>query len=193
MEMGGDFWKEDIEYKNNINEKFFTFGKDNKFLFSGRTAIDFILQDILRIQKIRNIYFPSYSCDSMTVPFKNRGIKIEYYDVYYDDGLKYNIDINFECDVFFAMNYFGYTSTNMERYIKEFKRRKVIVIEDFTQNLLSSKPFSNYSDYVIASLRKWFPVTTGGIATKLNDNFFIDTNNFTLNEDVTKIQRTSYD
>ena len=186
MEIGGDFWLEEIEYNNDINKTFFEFGKDNKFVMSGRTAIDVAIQDSLKKRKITNVYFPSYACESMIQPFKDRGINIEFYNVFFDNTLKYDIDTNYNCDVFFAMNYFGYSSTNMEKYIKQFKSRNTLVIEDFTQSLLSKKIFCNDSDYVICSLRKWFPITTGGLVSKLHDTFDINFNNFDFNEEVIK-------
>ena len=186
MEIGGDFWLDEIEYNNDINKIFFEFGKDNKFVMSGRTAIDVAIQDILQEKKIRNVYFPSYVCESMIQPFKDRGINIEFYNVYFDNTLKYDIDTDYDCDIFFAMNYFGYSSTNMEKYIEQFKSRGIIVIEDFTQSLLSKKAFYNKSDYVICSLRKWFPIATGGIVSKLHSNFNINFNNFDFNEEVVK-------
>lgn len=59
----------------------------------------------------------------MVMPFLDLGIEVEYYDVYYNNGLKYNINIDEDIDIFLAMNYFGYSSTNMEAYIKKFKEK----------------------------------------------------------------------
>ena len=176
MEVGGAFWNRNVSNKNNINSSFFNFGNDNILCLSGRTAIDLAIQDILLIRKATIVYFPSYCCFSMLDPFIKRNINVKYYNVYFDNELKYDININEECDIFFAMNYFGYTSTNMEEYILKFKERGVCIIEDCTQSLLSTKPFSKYSDYVVASLRKWFPVYSGGISSKLNDSFEISKN-----------------
>lgn len=188
MEIGGEYWKEEIKEKNNINKKFFAFGKDNQFVLSGRTAIDTVIQDITLRKKIRNVYFPSYCCESMINPFIKHGIKIDYYNVFFENSIKYDIDLSLECDIFFAMNYFGYTSTNMEEYIINFKKKGAIIIEDFTQSLLSKNPFSKYSDYTVASLRKWFPITTGGIVCKLNEQFCVDLNSFEEDKTVSKIK-----
>ena len=184
MEIGGDFWYEEIEFNNNINHDFFEFGEDNYFVMSGRTAIDTALQDILKIKKVKNVYFPSYSCKSMMQPFIDRDIKIDFYDVFFDNTLQYNIDLNHECDIFFAMNYFGYTSTNMDSYIKSFKNKNVIIIEDITHSLLSKKKFSKYSDYLVCSLRKWFPIISGGLVSKMIGKFNVNFDEFLLNIDV---------
>ena len=184
MEIGGDFWLDNISYNNDCNKEFFDMGKDHYFVMSGRTAIDVVIQDIIKEKKVRNVYFPSYSCESMQEPFIDRNIKIDFYNVYFDNTLKYDIDLEHECDIFFAMNYFGYTSTNMESYIKEFKKKNVIVIEDITHSLLSDKIFSKYSDYLVCSLRKWFPIICGGLVAKINGNFNINFDSFTLNKEV---------
>ena len=90
-----------------------------------------------------------------------------------DENLKYNIDLENDSDIFFAMNYFGYSETNMEEYIKKFKEKGKIVIEDITHSILSKKRYSEYSDFLIASLRKWFPISSGAIAVNLKENFIL--------------------
>ncbi len=174
MEIGSEYWK----YEGNLecdNSKFWNIGKDTKFLLSGRTAIYYVLKNILLENTVQKAYFPSYSCHSMSNPFEDLGIEIEYYDVYYNNGLKYNINLDEECDIFFAMNYFGYSSTNMEQYIKYFKEKGKIVIEDITHSILSEKRYSEYSDYLIGSLRKWFPIASGAIAVNMSTNFLLET------------------
>ena len=176
MEIGSEFWEFDGKLESD-NTKFWNIGKDNKFTFSGRTSIYYVLKNILLKKNIQTVYFPSYSCISMIQAFEDLGINIEYYDVYYNEGLKYNIDIDQECDIFFAMNYFGYSSTNMEKYTKIFKQKGKIVIEDITHSIFSNKQYSEYSDYLVGSLRKWFPIASGGIAVNMNGKFEIDLNN----------------
>lgn len=172
-EIGSDFWSENNKLICN-NEQFWNFGKDNKFVFSGRTAIFYVLKNILEKQKVNKVYFPSYSCTSMSQPFEEFGIKIEYYDVYFNEGLKYNINLDEECDIFFAMNYFGYSESNMEKYVKKFKEKGAIIIEDITHSILSEKKFCEDSDYLVASLRKWFPIFCGGLAVNRFDNFKLE-------------------
>ncbi len=175
MEIGSEYWK----YEGNLNcnnSNFWNFGKDNKFVLSGRTAIYYVLKNICLNNNIQKVYFPSYSCTSMEQPFIDLGIEIEYYDVYYNNGLKYNINLEEECDIFFAMNYFGYSSTNMDKCIKHFKQKGKIIIEDITHSILSEKKYSENSDYLIGSLRKWFPIASGGIAVNLNSKFSLDLN-----------------
>lgn len=172
MEIGSEYWEYDGELKKD-NTRFWNFGKDTKFVLSGRTAIFYILKNILLEKNVKKAYLPSYSCKSMEIAFIDLGIEVEYYDVYFNENLKYNIDLENDSDIFFAMNYFGYSETNMEEYIKKFKEKGKIVIEDITHSILSKKRYSEYSDFLIASLRKWFPISSGAIAVNLKENFIL--------------------
>lgn len=176
MEIGSEYWEFD-EKLNCNNRDFWKIGQDVKFTLSGRTSIHYVLKNILLKRNVQRVYMPSYSCTSMIQPFEELGIEVEYYDVYFNEGLKYNINFDEECDIFFAMNYFGYSETNMERYIKKFKEKGKIVIEDITHSILSKKSYSEYSDYLVGSLRKWFPISSGAIAVAMNSNFELELKN----------------
>lgn len=173
MEIGSEYWEFDGQL-NSDNKEFWNIGKDVKFTLSGRTSIYYVLKNILLKHNVQRVYMPSYSCASMVQAFDDLGIEVEYYDVYYNEGLKYNIDFEEECDIFFAMNYFGYSDTNMEEYIKKFKEKGKIVIEDITHSILSEKRYSQYSDYLVGSLRKWFPVSSGALAVAMNSKFDLE-------------------
>lgn len=176
MEIGSEYWEFEGEL-NSDNKEFWNIGKDVKFTLSGRTSIYYVLKNILLKNNVQKVYMPSYSCSSMVQAFNDLGIEVEYYDVYYNEGLKYNIDIEDDCDIFFAMNYFGYSMTNMEEYIKKFKEKGKIVIEDVTHSVLSKKGYSQHSDYLVGSLRKWFPVSSGGFAVAMNSKFELEVEN----------------
>lgn len=173
MEIGSEFWKcdENLIYDNS---KTWNIGKDNRFTLSGRTAIQYVLENIQKNKIVKKAYLPSYCCDSMIEPFESMGIKVEFYNVSYNENLNYDIDLEKDIDLFFAMNYFGYSETNMDSFIKEFKKKGKIVIEDITHSIFSDKRYSEYSDYLVGSLRKWLPITSGGIAVNLNNNFELD-------------------
>lgn len=175
-EIGSEFWLENnksINYskeKRNQYKNFVNFGKDQQHVFSGRTAIDLVLQDIKR--PIRSVYMPSYSCGSMLQPFIKRNIKVKFYGVIANNNrLEYKINYDSQIDIFFAMSYFGYHDTNMDSIVKLWSQKDVIVIEDITHRLLSKYNNSQYADYYIASLRKWFPIPSGGIAIKQKGTF----------------------
>lgn len=173
MEIGSEYWEFDGEL-NRDNKEYWNMGQDVKFTLSGRTSIYYVLKNILLKRNVQKVYMPSYSCSSMVQAFNDLGIEVECYDVYYNEGLKYNIDFEEDCDIFFAMNYFGYSDTNMEEYIKKFKEKGKIVIEDITHSILSKKRYSEYSDYLVGSLRKWFPVSSGALAVAMNSKFELE-------------------
>ncbi|WP_369361476.1 hypothetical protein [Priestia megaterium] len=185
-EIGSEYWIEENEckeFRRSQIQPWLNIGNANEYLLSGRTAIDLVLKDILYDKKVSTVYFPSYCCQSMLQPFIDNDIQVEIYNVYNtNSGLKFDIDTDQKCDVFFAMNYFGYSHGRMDYYIEKFKKREVIVIEDITHSLLSSNSYNNNSDYRIASLRKWFPIVSGGLAVKADGSFNIKASNHALDE-----------
>lgn len=187
-EIGSEFYKENLENATNNNLNFIKIGKDFKLLMSGRTAIDYILKNISDTKKIA--YLPSYSCESIALPFIENNYVVKYYDVFINDNkLIANINEAEECSIFFLMNYFGYSEFNIEKYAKEFKNKNVIIIEDITHSFLSKKRYSKFSDYLICSLRKWFPIYTGGIAINMHNFFKISVDNYTVNNEQIKMRK----
>lgn len=187
IEIGSEFWLE--KYKADSSNFVNNLGKDIKFLLSGRTAIDFVLKDIKCKRKINKAYIPSYCCESMLVPFVENNIDIEFYDVNYKDNINYNINLDNSCDIFLGVSYFGYTDSNMDKYIEELKNRKnIIVLEDITHRLFSKKNFCNLSDYLIASIRKWGAFISGGIAISKNGEFDRSLKTIEANNDMIRIK-----
>lgn len=171
-EIGSEYWIDETVFKkSNSFNALINFGDDNQLLLSGRSAIDYILNDIK--DELNVVYMPSYCCDSMLQPFIDRGISIEFYNVLLDsqNGIHYNINFNKKIDIFFAMSYFGFDVSNMDQAINNFKDKGSIVIEDITHRLLSKTSHCSGSNYAVASLRKWFPIPSGGLAIKLKGSF----------------------
>ena len=83
-EIGSEFWLKDIPTQH-IEDlpQWLNVGDDRQFLLSGRTAIDFVLEDIS--QDISCVYMPSYCCESILQPFVDKEIHIEFYDVVISD------------------------------------------------------------------------------------------------------------
>lgn len=183
-EIGSEFWlsQESVELIDLEFPQWLNIGADHKLLLSGRTAIHFVLKDILKNNEINTVYFPSYCCQSMLQPFIDFGFDIIFYDVMFEEEIKFNINTNQECDIFFAMNYFGFSKGRMDGYIDVFKKRKTTIIEDSTHSLLSDKSYNPKSDYIVASLRKWFPIVSGGLAVKTSKQFEVVPKDVTLKE-----------
>lgn len=188
-EIGSEFWTIDLDnFDNDLN--FLNIGKDYKLLMSGRTAIDYVLNEIDDNKKI--VYMPDYCCESMVQPFIDNNYKVEFYKVDVINN-NYSINIDYDCSVFFAMSYFGYSKSNMDNYIKEFSKRNVTIIEDITHRLLCDNNHSSYSDYLICSLRKWFPVLSGGIAINVKDSFKNNLNNYSVNNYYLNLKKRAMD
>ncbi len=162
MEIGSEFeWCEDC-LSNTYNSFSLPYSTNGIFTFSGRTSIEQILKVI---KKKERALLPSYCCDSMIEPFRKAGVKVYFYDVFYDsDSLKININKEqiSNIDILLLMNYFGFVLDVQKGIIQKFKNNNGIVIEDITHSLLSEHQYHDFSDYVVASLRKWGSLLDGG-------------------------------
>lgn len=177
-EIGSEFWSKKKEQKLH-NLEYFDFGQDIKYLMSGQTAIDYIIKNINSTKKI--VYMPNYCCESMVNPFIDNGYKIKYYNVDLENII-YDINYDEEFDIFYAMSYFGFSKTNMDKHIKKIKEKNIIIIEDITHRIFQKKAFCEHSDYLIASLRKWFPIYSGAIAINVKNKFNVDTSNYVIDD-----------
>lgn len=144
----------------NENKKFiFPEGvKDFALTFSGRTSIESVLKNEPQIKKVM---LPSYCCDSMIEPFRNKGIEVYFYDVNYKKKLQINIEAKESIDAILWCNYFGF---NLKRPdFTKFIENNVIILEDITHSFYSKiNQYNKQSHYLVASLRKWEPVLCGG-------------------------------
>lgn len=129
-------------------------------LFSGRTAIETVLKEITGARKA---ILPSYCCDSMIQPFKDAGIEVEFYPVYFKNGLKIEVNIPENTDIILWCNYFGFMVPMPD--LSEFQG---VIIEDITHSLFSEHPYHAQSHYLVASLRKWEPVNCGGYCSAVS-------------------------
>ncbi len=168
-EIGSEFWKADI-----CNLFSPTIKMPHQYLLTGRTALDFTIQDIKNTRVFNKVYLPSYCCHTMIQPFLENDVEVEFYHVDFKDGRYiYEIDLNKQCDVVLIMQYFGFYNQDVNNYIKQLKDRGKVIIEDSTHSWFSEKPYSLNSDYVIASFRKWTGLNCGAIAIKQNSDFTV--------------------
>lgn len=169
-EIGSYFWLDNdslIEEKHEIS--WLPSASDSSYTFSGRNAIDLVLRDILKEKKIDKVYVPSYSCISMLQAFIDREMKIEFYQVGFESGkFTYHIPDTDERAIVLIMSYFGLSTLDVHEKITDIRKKGSVVIEDITHSLLMRDSASKESDYVVASLRKWFAIPTGGWIGKRN-------------------------
>lgn len=168
-EIGSEFWI-DKNKINQINEwtipnwlkKF-----SNLLLtFSGRTAIEIIINDITTKKRNFSVALPSYCCASVIEPFKKNNIKIIYYDVNYVGGkIQMDMEYAMNADVIYYCHYFMYNLNFPTKKFTEFQHKDGIIIEDITHALFSKPEDSFVSDYYVCSLRKWGGLISGGFCS----------------------------
>ena len=138
--------------------------KDRCYVLSGRTAIDLIIQDILKTRKVQNVYMPGWCCDSMIAPFTAHGICVDFYDIRFDGGLKCHTDCTDDTDIFYVTNYFGYENMLSVETVRRFKEQGAIILYDRTHAvLMENDPYLTLADYSFASIRKWMGVIGGAV------------------------------
>lgn len=172
-EIGSYFWLEDQpdHQKTADYNKWLPICDDSALTFSGRGAITTALEDILCSRRITRIYMPSYCCESMLQPFWANGIEIEYYEVTFENGeFHYKFEFNKKAELALVMSYFGFSTYMAHDLIEHLSNKGICVIEDITHSLFNKYPSSEKSDYIVASLRKWFPIPTGGWVGKKDGN-----------------------
>lgn len=145
--------------------------KNECFVFSGRTAIETALKNIACKCSAEKAALPSYCCSSMIQPFTDLGIKVQFYDVWFDDGLCVDVGTLDDVDIVLWCNYFGF-SVPMPDFT-EFKDAGGIIIEDITHSLFSDSQYHDQSDYLVASLRKWGPIICGGYCAAIRERLQI--------------------
>lgn len=171
-EIGSEFWL-DAELRNE------NLASHETLVLSGRTAIDAIIKDILKTRKVRNVYMPAYCCDSMIDPFLRNGIKVNLYDLDFNEGLHYNVDGDLQTDIFYVNNYFGYENTISYDIIEYFKHKGAIIIYDKTHSLfMTNDTIDALADYTFASIRKWMGVVDGAVVGKRNGGLDLDLNEY---------------
>lgn len=166
-EIGSEFWFED-DLPQAVSDR------DGVYVLSGRTAIDLIIQDILKTRKIRNVYMPAWCCESMLVPFDARGIDIKFYDISLAESADTAEILCDFCDfrenIFYVTNYFGYENTLPIETVKKFKEKGAIILYDSTHSfLMEDDPYLALADYSFASIRKWMGVIGGAVVDGMKD------------------------
>ena len=152
-EIGSEFW----EVPTAATEEGTLFPDTTQWFLSGRCALRSILRELT---EAKTVALPSWCCESMIRPFIDAGMTVHFYPVYYRDQLIQ--EINTEFDILFVMDYFGYTSMDIDR------RYPGIVIRDVTHSVFSKSYMD--ADYSFGSLRKWCGFWTGGFACTKDDH-----------------------
>ncbi len=165
-EIGSEFWVEESFFKDSYN---FQSTPDEAWLLSGRTALDFIIRDILQTRMMKTIAIPSYCCESMVDPFVKNNVRIQFYDVNIN-GPEYIVPS--DTDGVLILDYFGYTWNKNIEIARDFHSAGKIVIYDSTHKLQGNSDIEAFADYSFISYRKWFYCNCAK-ARKCNGEFVI--------------------
>ena len=108
IEIGSEFWSryELVDEKETDNEK---------YLLSGRTALDFIIKDIIAEAPVKTAILPAYCCEAMVKPFLDNSISVVFYDID-SEGLHYNYDN--DAEIVLLLDLFGYEMKENENIAK---------------------------------------------------------------------------
>lgn len=146
-EIGSEFWSVPVTSKKNE-----IFPERAQWFISGRGALQSVLSEL---KDIRTVAMPSWCCDTMIRPFKDAGIEVSFYPVYFRERIRK--ELSFESDALLLMDYFGYSDSS-----PDIIGYKGTVIRDVTHSVFTSQPTD--AGYYFGSLRKWCGVWTGGYA-----------------------------
>ena len=143
-------------------EKTFSY-RNEKYFESGRNAIEYIFKYCID-SKNKKVLLPEYLCTSISDAVTRAGWNFQFYKIdkrlkIQEDDLLNKIKNN---SVLFVIDYFG--KNQSFEFLEKIKRiyPEIIIIEDCTQSLLSERNETDIVDYLIASIRKWFPIPSGG-------------------------------
>lgn len=180
-EIGSEFWIENA-LKTHLTER------DGVYCLSGRTAIDLILQEILKKRDVKSVAMPAWCCESMIAPFLAHGIEVRFYDYGHTENTEitdYNLttDLTDSTDIFYLTNYFGYENTLGVEKIRKIRNKGSIILYDRTHSfLMEDKEYKELSDYSFASIRKWMGVIGGAVVEGIDKPELKDCPYFSIKE-----------
>ena len=172
LEVGGFFEFSEFDCKRYEKSALFylkNIHRNHSFFRDGRQAIKSIL---LNTEKLKDkiCYLPSYLCYSISQPFKELKLEVNFYN--HRHSLKPLIQENIKNSLIFIVDYFGTEYISKER-IYDFLNKGNIIILDVTHSLLDRDRLKIKSKnlYLIASLRKIFPIPDGGVLYHSDSQF----------------------
>jgi hypothetical protein len=139
-------------------------GKTHTFTDTGRSAIFLALSQILENTGIRRAWLPYYCCPTIVTSFHQLEIEVYFYGMGSDLEQSEGLPKRLENAILLFIHYFGIRNHALQDYIRsqQASRDTFVVIEDCVQSCLSTN-FGGFGDYSIHSLRKFLPLTDGGI------------------------------
>lgn len=133
------------------------------FLSSGRDGLHYLIS-ALKLSSEDCVLLPSYLCQEVLNPFRQRGVKVVFYQVNENlnivaEDFKQKISNKIKLAV--IIHYFGFPQ-NAGELLEFCRNHKVPVLEDRVQAMLTKHP-KEQGDFTLSSFRKFFPVTDGAV------------------------------
>ncbi len=135
---------------------------------SGREAIAWALRSLEENEPaiLKECLIPAYMCDTVFFPFEQEGWKLHFYHIGKNleaaqEELCKQIE-HIRPGLLFIHPYYGMdTWKPMRSLLKQWRSQGLHIMEDVTQSYYLEEA-GGEADYVIGSLRKWYPVPDGG-------------------------------
>lgn len=163
-EIGSEFWSGCTPMDGNGIRGLLPAGMESYYTLCGRTALELVLRDAM---PIRSAYLPSYCCHTMIEPFAAKGIRVQFYDVFFTDtGIHCSFAEDNDCDLVFLMDYFGFLNDKTALRAAQQKAAGKCVVYDATHSIFCENMDYSAYDYVFGSFRKWFGVNAGFCAKR---------------------------
>ncbi len=142
--------------------------KNKKYFNTGRTASIFLYKYCNDFKEGDTILLPDYLCLTLITALEEAKMKYEFYKI--NRNLEIDLDdlknkINPRIKGIYITHFFGVpVREKVSNYLKDNRKKQSIrIIEDITQTHYSEEECMGFGDYIICSLRKWMPVTDGGL------------------------------
>ena len=161
---------------------------------NGRTATTYVFKYGIKLKEDEEVLLPEYNCISVINAVEAVHAAFKFYKT--DENL--NIDladleskITKKTKVLYIIHYFGvpHLQETVDKIKQLADKYNLVIVEDLTQTLLCGKNLRiGFGDYVVSSVRKWFPIADGGIAAAINDAAF-DMPDITEDEDASIVKQ----
>lgn len=179
------------------NEKQFT-GYYLNYTFGGYYSLLAIIDHLRNKHNCFKVLLPSYLCDSVLIPFKQKKIAISFYRVNSNlepDFIDIKTRITVDVKAILFIDYMGKSlKSSIEKNLDFFEVNGIEVIQDFVQNI-DIKKEQLYGDYAFNSFRKFYSFEGSIIISKKPfDILFEKSTNyrFIINKRIGQILRYFY-
>ena len=136
---------------------------------NGRTASVYAMKHCADRMRHKKVLLPDYLCLSVISAVEWAGIDYDFYRVQADltvDLADLSAKLADDVGMIYLIHYFSVPQPlEVVQAVKEMAAtRDILVMEDITQALFSKDgERMGFGDYIVASTRKWFPMTDGGL------------------------------